>query len=237
MLEPLTITVALRPLSFTSLSTEPLARDESIPEDISQLARHPKRRHEQQFSRGLRRQLLADYLAIDPAQLEFVQHIYGKPYLKNHVHIEFSQSHCTDQFILVVNKQSIAVGVDIEPKNRSLRLLALASRILAPIELIQFEQAIDQQGFLLRIWTIKEAVLKATGLGIRVNLNELESGYMFKSSGLNVIGQVHHRKIGVWNYQCFETIAHYYTIAWQDTKQPLIDCSKVIFKCLDFHMK
>lgn len=212
MLVPLIITIALRPLS-----NEALADIQSNHADTLQLAAHPKRRQEQQLSRYVRRQVLAGYLSIDSAQLIFAQHPLGKPYLANAPHVEFSQSHCTDQFILVCNQQGVAMGVDIEKKHRPIRTQALATRILTASELEVFERAMDQQDFLLRVWTIKEAILKATGLGIRLNLNELESRATSHSGSLNKIGVVHHAQLGSWCYQCFETADYYYSVAWQAT--------------------
>ncbi len=222
MLEPLVIAVALRPLSADFLNADGVGHQQpavhKFKADLIQLAANSKRREEQQLGRGLRRQLLASYLAVEPKLLDFAQHEFGKPYLKNYTQVEFSQSHCTDQFVLVMNKQAVAIGVDIESKHRAIKLQALAARILTANELKQFEQVIDQQAFLLKIWTIKEAVLKASGLGIRINLNTLESHAVFKG-----IGQVLHKDIGQWSYQCVETSTHYYTVAWLGSVQQPIE--------------
>ena len=233
MLEPLIINVAIRSLNDEFLCTKIQATSKPTQADGLLLAAHPKRRQEQQISRSLRRQLLSDYLLVEPDQLEFAQHVHGKPYLKNHTQIEFSQSHCNDQLVLVMNKQGVAVGVDIEAKDRSIKVHALAARILTPKEFEQFEQAIDQQAFLLRVWTIKEAVLKATGLGIRINLNELESHKNFNNNLWDKVGQVQHAKIGSWAYQSFDTTTHYYTVAWQYTNQCADDC---LNDCLKSHL-
>lgn len=224
MLEPLIINVAIRSLSDDFLCADIQATSKPTQADGLLLAAHPKRRQEQQISRSLRRQLLSDYLLVESDQLEFAQHVHGKPYLKNHTQIEFSQSHCSDQLILVMNNQGVAVGVDIEAKDRLIKVHALAARILTPKEFEQFKQAIDQQAFLLRVWTIKEAVLKATGLGIRLNLNELESHENFNNNLWGKVGRLQHAKIGSWAYQSFDSITHYYTVAWQHTNQYADDC-------------
>lgn len=175
MSEPLILVVTLHPLNIDCL-----ANSRKFEADLYQLAAHPQRRLEQKISRRLRRQLLADYLGLAAEHLVFIKNEHGKPYLKQSnlpdpMSVEFSQSHCVNQFALVMNKQGIAVGIDIEAKDRIIPLQALAQRILTPWELVQFEHALDAHDFLLMRWTIKEAVLKASGLGIRLNLNELES--------------------------------------------------------------
>ena len=175
MAELLTFIVALHPLN-----TNGLVDAREFEADLWQLATHPQRRLEQKISRRLRRQLLADYLGLNAEHLVFSKDEHGKPYLKHSnvpspMSVEFSQSHCVNQFALVMNKQGIAVGIDIEAKDRVIPLQALAQRILTPWELVQFERTMNPHAFLLMRWTIKEAVLKASGLGIRLNLNELES--------------------------------------------------------------
>ncbi len=248
MSEPLILVVIMHPLNIDCL-----ADSEKFEADLCQLATHPQRRLEQQISRQLRRQLLADYIGLAAEHLVFIKNEHGKPYLKQSgllspAPIEFSQSHCVDQIALVMNKQGIAVGIDIEAKDRVIPIQALAQRILTPWELVQFEQTMNPHAFLLMRWTIKEAVLKASGLGIRLNLNQLESMTSFRQGSINKnlikqkaldetiviqtqlikgmdhqcneqilreVGQVHHIQIGSWHYRSFETLTHYYTVAWR----------------------
>ena len=193
MAEPLTFIVALHPLN-----TNGLVNAREFEADVWQLATHPQRRLEQKISRRFRRQLLADYLGLATEHLVFIKNEHGKPYLKqsnlpDSMSVEFSQSHCVNQFALVMNKQGIPVGIDIEAKTRIIPMQALAQRILTLDEWVQFKQALDAHAFLLMRWTIKEAVLKASGLGIRVNLNELESIPLLVQSPItineNVINQ------------------------------------------------
>lgn len=178
--------------------------------DLHDLANHMGRQHEQRITRTLRRQTLADYLQVSPASLDFLIQPYGKPYLANFPKLQFSQSHSNDHWLLVVNQQQIAVGIDIEDKQRITAIEPLARHILTENEFDQFQQTNDKQRFLLKLWTIKEAILKASGLGIRVNLNTLDTGCDFEHQG-----QVQHSQLGVWCYQCFETDHSYYTVAWQ----------------------
>ena len=100
--------------------------------------------------------------------------------------------------------------------------IKLKDENLTDNELKEFKQAKHQQAFLLKIWTIKEAILKAAGLGIRLNLNELESGLTTPLTAqltgqlrmTDEAGQVQHNQLGKFTYQCFETAHHYYSVAW-----------------------
>jgi len=68
------------------------------------------------------------------------------------------------------------VGVDVEPLTRALEVDALAAQVLAPAErdlLAAVEGEEARRRALLVWWTRKEAVLKATGDGLRVDPREL----------------------------------------------------------------
>lgn len=201
------------------LITDTLITPQNIHLDDQQnLAKHTGRRQEQLISRSLRRQTLANHLKVDPWQLRFSVREHGKPYLADYPQLEFSQSHTQStnksthslEWLMVANQQGVAVGADIEAKKRVTALESLAKHILTAAEYFTFKHATDQQGFLLQCWTVKEAVLKASGLGIRINLNTLETGCIFNDQGW-----VDHPKIGQWRYQCFENEQAYYAVAWQ----------------------
>lgn len=219
------LTMALR-----QIHPEKLESLQVIAADQQQLATHPQRRMEQLISRSWRRQILAAQLHQTPDNLCFVKDAYGKPYLMHYPALQFSQSHCTEQFVLAFNQQGIALGVDIEAKRRVINQARLARRILTASEMQVFTHTKDPQAYLLKCWTIKEAVLKACGLGIRLNLNTLETEN--KNSLFNRIentdtaiknrdiqhgvSTAYHAAIGEWAYLCFETAGYYCTVAWQN---------------------
>jgi 4'-phosphopantetheinyl transferase len=65
------------------------------------------------------------------------------------------------------------VGVDVEPLTRALDVEALAARVLAPAERDAMAGGGDPHRALLMAWTRKEALLKATGDGLRVDPREV----------------------------------------------------------------
>lgn len=207
--DDLLIYLALRPIQPESLTGLTV-----MAADQQNLAAHPQRRLEQLITRTWRRQILARQLAQSPDNLRFVKDRYGKPYLINEPDLQFSQSHCTQQFVLAFNQQALAIGVDIEARQRIINLAGLAKRLLTSTEMQDFAQAANPQAYLLKCWTIKEAVVKASGLGIRLNLNTLETGYSGAELQTNN-AVAYQAAIGKWAYQCFETADYYYTVAWQ----------------------
>ena len=87
----------------------------------------------------------------------------GKPYFAASPW-HFSISH-TDRHVFCV-LADVPVGMDAEEMDRQIRL-SLASKILSPAELVQFEAAADPRRTLLTFWVLKEAQAKLTGEGVK----------------------------------------------------------------------
>ena len=122
----------------------------------------------QQFSigRGLLRCLLSSYLGPPPDQLTFTYGPFGKPMLAQSV--QFNVSH-SDALIVVVLAWGNQVGVDIERIDRRVNLLELAARFF-PAEEHEYLSALpntERDRAFYRMWTRKEACVKATGDGLR----------------------------------------------------------------------
>lgn len=122
------------------------------------------------------RKLLSGYLELNPAdkKIEFIKAKHGKPYLEiNPKKIMFNLSHSHDYalFAFIKNKE---IGIDIE-KIADRPYMELADRFFSKdeFELLSNLQNPDQQkvGF-FKIWTRKEAYLKATGEGLSHPLND-----------------------------------------------------------------
>lgn len=103
-----------------------------------------------------------------PLSLEFGEH--GKPYLKDS-DIFFSLSHSGDWAVCAVS--DIEVGCDIE-RIRPVDL-KLARRF-SPEEYSAIISADEENRLELffRCWTLKESFMKATGLGLKLPLNEFQ---------------------------------------------------------------
>ena len=68
------------------------------------------------------------------------------------------------------------IGVDVECFDRRVECLALARRYFAPSEITALE-ALDgagQRQLFFRLWTSKEAAMKATGEGLRIDPRGVE---------------------------------------------------------------
>lgn len=124
-------------------------------------------------SRWLLRKVLGAYLQQAPQALVFNRTEKGKPYLASHS-LQFNLSHSGHWALLGLAHQ-MELGVDIEQTKDTRDLLGIAESYYHPDEFAQLQQqpANEQMRYFYRLWTLKEAVLKALGVGISAGLENL----------------------------------------------------------------
>jgi 4'-phosphopantetheinyl transferase len=147
------------------------------PDEREQASRFRFSRDRQSFAatRSALRQILGTILEVAPHRVEFGRHPGGKPRLLGqpaHAGVRFNVSHSADRALIAVAWDR-EVGVDLEPVRPCPEALALAQRHFAPAELRQLllAEASDVTRTFLRLWTRKEAVLKAAGTGLTDDLS------------------------------------------------------------------
>jgi 4'-phosphopantetheinyl transferase len=120
-------------------------------------------------ARGLLRTILARYLSVSPDQVLFSYSSKGKPAIANaypagELCFNVSHSHQMALYAIALNRP---VGIDLE-YIRSIDAVALAQRFFLPSEaaMIQSLTEADQHQAFFKVWTQKEAYLKATGDGL-----------------------------------------------------------------------
>jgi 4'-phosphopantetheinyl transferase len=127
---------------------------------------------------ALLREILATYLDVPPAGIEFRYGRVGKPALvpsPGGKDLRFNLSHSGD-LALVVVATGREVGIDLERMHRDLDVSALADRSLSPRELAIWE-ALDegaQRDLFYRLWVRKEAYLKGIGVGLTWPLRRVD---------------------------------------------------------------
>lgn len=145
--------------------------------------------HQQRFllARALVRTVLADVLDLpDPAGVQFEHNAHGKPVLAathgNPVPLHFNLSH-TDSLLVLAVCRSCPVGVDVESIHRKVDLLALSSRYFATTEhaMLQELNTVEQRERFFALWTLKEAWVKARGLGLQIPLDDFS--FTFENTG------------------------------------------------------
>lgn len=88
---------------------------------------------------------------------------HGKPFLPEHPTVQFSIAHSGSWAVCALDSR--AVGVDLE-QVRDVRYAALAKRHFTPEETDWLAAQEDGLLAFFRLWTAKESVLKARGVGL-----------------------------------------------------------------------
>jgi 4'-phosphopantetheinyl transferase len=137
------------------------------------------------IGRGVLREILAGYLGIAAQDVTIVSRPcavcgepHGKPALAPPADgVQFNLSHTTERLMVAV-AHGREVGVDAEPAGRASRVAATAGSWLARSEAATLERLPPQEREqpLLRLWTLKEAYLKAVGIGLNADLREVVVG-------------------------------------------------------------
>ncbi len=111
------------------------------------------------------RHILSRYLSCPPAALRFETAEHGKPYVPG-APLRFSMSHSRGLALFAVGH--CEVGVDVERLRRELDTAALAARFFPAEEARELADApqSEQTRVFARLWTRREAYLKARGIGI-----------------------------------------------------------------------
>lgn len=135
--------------------------------------------------RFLLRKTLANYLQIEPRALQFQADTYGKPFLACGS-LHFNISHTADLLMIAVANFA-DIGIDVEAIKPRGNLDGLAARCFAETEYQAWRQlsGAQQEEVFYRLWTKKEAFVKAVGRGIALGLDKcevrLEAGGQFVS--------------------------------------------------------
>lgn len=117
--------------------------------------------------RGLLRWLLGGYLRCAPEALLFAVSAFGRPVLQwPQARLAFSVSH-TDGIALLAFARACRLGVDVERRTGGLDAPGLGHGVFSAVEARTLARArSDPTETLLRLWTRKEALLKALGTGL-----------------------------------------------------------------------
>jgi 4'-phosphopantetheinyl transferase len=143
----------------------------------------PKPRLQHLVARALLRTTLSRYVDVAPAQWQFDTNGYGRPHVAAPTlacDLRFNISH-TDGLVAVAVTNGREIGVDVENVTRSRDISQLAASVFAPAELATLKQTAepDRPDVFFAFWTLKEAYIKARGMGLALKLD----GFAFDLSG------------------------------------------------------
>lgn len=134
-------------------------------------------RQEHLITRMLVRSVLSHYTGHDVRLWRFSQNDYGKPAvaLPDDVPLAFNLSHAEGLVVCGVTA-GCDVGIDAEKLDRPAEHLTLARRYFAPAEAAVIEEASpdERARLFMRFWTLKEAFIKARGMGLSIPLADFQ---------------------------------------------------------------
>lgn len=120
---------------------------------------------------GVLRIVLGKILDTSAESLVFDEGEFGKPEL-NPLRLQFNLSH-SGGYAAIAIARACAVGIDIEGPRPTSNLEKLAQRYFTPEEVTALEalpESLRQSAF-YRVWSSKEAMMKVTGRGLGLGLN------------------------------------------------------------------
>lgn len=137
--------------------------------------RQPSGRNQHVVGRGMVRKLLTLRTDVDPAEVVLDRGEKGKPFVVAPVAANrpFNVSH-TEGMVLFAAVDRGAIGVDVERLSRKTDV-GLAERYFAPAEVdyvFSVRNPEQRMEAFLRVWTLKEAFIKAIGTGLTMPLGD-----------------------------------------------------------------
>lgn len=124
-----------------------------------------------QFMHGLLRLLLGKYLETPPSDIILSKNAFGKPQIcksSNDRPIGFTMSRSRDVVVFAF-AYSRNIGVDVEYINSALQIDDIVPVLFSSEEAAHYENVNEceqQLDYVLRLWTLKEAYVKAKGVGM-----------------------------------------------------------------------
>ena len=134
----------------------------------------------------LRQGLREEYDIEEPPVFEYGEH--GKPWIVGHPEIHFNMSHCKEAAICILSNKP--VGIDVESVDRCRE--SLIRYTMNDEEARMIAEAEKPEVAFTRLWTMKEAVVKRSGLGIR---NDMKNVLKNLSSKLTTVVSLDERYV------------------------------------------
>ena len=127
------------------------------------------------LTRATLRSLLGHYLGIDADKVRFRNENRGKPLLDDRSDLCFNVSH-TDGLALMAFVKSRSIGVDVEKVKPETEVAKLAERFFSARERRDLKElrGDELRAAFFRVWTRKEAYIKATGEGLSLPLDQFD---------------------------------------------------------------
>lgn len=182
--------------------------------DRWQRFRPEHRRREYLATHALARKALSFYRPVEPRDWRFVTNAYGKPSPASGCGLHFNLSNSAGLAVCLV--ADVEVGVDVEARKRAHEIAKVEYKVFSAAELAQLDAlpGSEQPDRYLSLWTLKEAYIKARGMGMALPLREIS--FLFDHAGtvrLDVAAGVDEDP-SRWRFRSFDHAGHRIAMAW-----------------------
>lgn len=188
-----------------------------------------RHRAEYVLSHAMLRLVLCEYAPVKPEMWHFVTNVWGKPEIASPVldtPLWFNLSH-TDGFVACVAGRVQNLGVDVENMNRVVSCDEIAKHFFAPAEYEHFRSVplVLKRDTFFRIWTLKEAYIKAEGKGLAIPLDSFHFRVSEGDSAEVTFELTGESNPAAWSFFEFQRGAGYrISVAASSTQRLHIEC-------------
>lgn len=163
--------------------------------------------------RGLLRVILADYLDVEPAQVRFSYGLHGKPALDMDLLdrcLQFNLSHSKNIALFAIS-QDCQLGIDVEFVRPIPDAASLAERFFSAREstILYSLPEEDRVEAFFRLWTCKEAYLKASGKGLTVPLANIDVSFLAREVAEPVNANGEYNELDRYSLELFQPAPGY----------------------------
>jgi 4'-phosphopantetheinyl transferase len=146
------------------------------PDERARHARYvlERSRHQYLLTRALVRTVLSRYASVAPQDWRFLAGPFGRPMIAGpdrSLQLRFNLSNTAGLVVCLVARDGL-LGVDVENTERIGATVELADRFFSPSEstALHAQPPGNQRRRFFELWTLKEAYIKARGLGLQIPL-------------------------------------------------------------------
>jgi 4'-phosphopantetheinyl transferase len=129
-------------------------------------------RREYLATHALARTALSHYRPVAAGDWQFTANAYGKPALEPDCGLRFNLSNSAGLVVCLVAEVPVDVGVDVESHARAEKMAEVAKKVFSATEMAQLDSlaGVERLDRCLSLWTLKEAYIKARGMGMALPL-------------------------------------------------------------------
>lgn len=167
------------------------AKLSKLEKDLAERKHRNTQKRQYVAAHGRSREILSRYLHIQPEDIVLNLNAYGRPSLEpkhNPQGLTFNLSH-SDTVALLAVSAGFSVGVDLEHTTREIDHEGIAKRFFSAREideLLSVAESHHKNAF-FTYWTLKEAYIKALGVGMALPLNQFEVSFLHGQDEIHVL--------------------------------------------------